>query len=203
LNRASVSSLPTSIPHFQVSVKTQVSGLKKIVPHKGHLKSTMLNTSQETWKLDLPDNLVAPAPGAQGQPQGPCTHVPITTSHIAPPFFATLSAPVRNNKKCAASTSVPPHEADDDFMPPMKQRSRGSGTTRMSDTSSFRASVDSAPIVFDVTFVHVIFFCCNYFVMVLTMLFHMISSLLCDVYLLYSTNFENYSPFLRVEKYKI
>jgi hypothetical protein len=111
---------------------------------KGHLKSIMLNTSQETWKLDLPDDPVAPAPGAQSQPQGPRTRVPITTSRITPPFVAAQSAPVRNNKKRAASTSVPPHEADDDFMPPMKQRSRGSGTTRMSDTSSFRAPVDSA-----------------------------------------------------------
>jgi hypothetical protein len=35
LNRASVNSLPTSVPHSQVSEKTQVSGLKKGVPDEG------------------------------------------------------------------------------------------------------------------------------------------------------------------------
>jgi hypothetical protein len=106
---------------------------------KGHLKSIMLNTSQETWKLDLPDDPAPPAPGAQGQPP----HVHITTSCIAPPFVAAQSAPVQNSQKCAATTFVLPHEADDDFVPPMKQRAGGSGTTHMSDTTSHRAPVDS------------------------------------------------------------
>jgi hypothetical protein len=111
---------------------------------KGHLKSIMLNTSQETWKLDLPDDPVPPALGAQGQRQGPPHRVPITTSCIAPPFVTAQSTPIRNNKKRAASTSVPPHEADDDFMPPTKQQVGESATTRMSSTTSHRAPVDSA-----------------------------------------------------------
>jgi hypothetical protein len=56
----------------------------------------MLNTSQETWKLDLPDDPVAPAPGAQGQPQGPHTRVPITTSRIAPPLSMHLFETIKN-----------------------------------------------------------------------------------------------------------
>jgi hypothetical protein len=77
------------ILRFQKKHKSLVK--KKVYQMKGHLKSIMLNTSQETWKLDLPDD---PAPGAQGQPQGPPSHVPITTSHIAPPFVASQSAPI-------------------------------------------------------------------------------------------------------------
>jgi hypothetical protein len=45
----------------------------------GQLKSITLNTSQESWKLDLPADPVPAAPGAHGQPLGPPLRVHITT----------------------------------------------------------------------------------------------------------------------------
>jgi hypothetical protein len=57
LNTTTVNLLPNSVPDSQVSEKkhnSQVS--KKAYQIKGHLKPIMLNTSQETWKLDLPND---------------------------------------------------------------------------------------------------------------------------------------------------
>jgi hypothetical protein len=114
---------------------------------KGHLKSITLNTSQETWKLDLPAYPVPTAAGAQGQPQGRPPRVPITTSWIVPSHVTGTSAPVHNNKKRAASTSEPPQDGDDDdFMPPIKQHAGVSTSRHMSGTTSRRAPVQYAKI---------------------------------------------------------
>jgi hypothetical protein len=61
---------------------------------KGHLKLITLNTSQETWKLDLPVDPVPTAAGAQGQPQGRPPRVPITMPRIAPSHVADTSEPI-------------------------------------------------------------------------------------------------------------
>jgi hypothetical protein len=64
----------------------------------GHLKSITLNTSQESWKLDLPEDPVPAARGVQDQHQGPPPRVPKTTSQIAPSRDVGTSAPVQKIK---------------------------------------------------------------------------------------------------------
>jgi hypothetical protein len=64
----------------------------------GHLKSITLNISQESWKLDLPEDPVPAARGVQDQHQGPPPRVPMTTSQIAPSRDVGTSAPVQKIK---------------------------------------------------------------------------------------------------------